>query len=205
MIDVRFMTKNETEKLLKEMEDSKEWQRFFEWLMDRESRTVHHNPKDPGKQTAWGISRYYHPNCPIWALVDAGKTSKEDLEPCAKEFYLNFLFRWWYLCEGVLRPTFCDAVVNMGLGRPGDRKFDAGELLQMALNCLAQKKYLVVDGDIGNNTITALRTENHTAIAFTMLSLRWIEYRERGKGTLEWAKEGWLNRVELLTDFISTF
>lgn len=205
MIDTRKIKSEEKQRLLKEMLDSKEFHSFFEWLMDREARVVHNDPRDPGKQTAWGISRRYHPSWPGWKIIDAGKEDRATLEPLVKDFYANFLFRWWVLLEGPLRFAFCDAVVNMGLGRTGDKNLDAGELLQMSMNRLAQRNYLVVDGDIGNNTIAALRTENHTAIAYTMIGLRLIEYRKRGKGSMAWAREGWLNRVELLEAFISNF
>ncbi|MDY0188122.1 MAG: glycosyl hydrolase 108 family protein [Syntrophus sp. (in: bacteria)] len=205
MIDTRFISNDERMILVNEMRNSKEWNSFFSWLMDREGRVVHHDPRDPGEQTAWGISRKYHPNATIWKLVDKGVTDTKSLEPHVREFYIEFLFRWWFLCNGILRYVLCDSYVNMGMGKSGDVKLDAGELLQQALNCLAQKKYLVVDGDIGNNTILALRTENHTALAYTMITLRWIEYRRRGTGSLSWALNGWLNRVEMLTRFVSTF
>jgi lysozyme family protein len=205
MIDTRFLKEPERIKLLAEMGTSKEFQNFFEWLMDREGRVVHNDPRDPGGHTAWGISRRYHPNCPIWKLVDAGRVDRVTLEPLVKTFYIQFLFRWWYLFNGPLRAVFCDSVVNMGLGRVGDKNLDAGELLQMSMNCLAQKNYLKVDGDIGNITVAALKTENHTAIAYTMIALRLIEYRKRGSGSMAWAREGWLNRVQLLETFISKF
>lgn len=205
MIDIRNIKEHEKIKLLAEMETSAEFQSFFEWLMDREARVVHHDPKDPGGQTAWGISRRYHPDWAGWKLIDAGKTDKKTLEPFVKMFYIEFLFRWWYLFNGPLRAVFCDSVVNMGLGRPKDKNRDAGELLQMSMNCLAQKTYLEVDGDIGNMTVAALKTENHTAIAYTMIALRMIEYRKRGLGSMAWAREGWLNRVQLLEAFVSKF
>lgn len=205
MIDTRNIKPEERKKLLLSMDNDQKWLSFFEWLMDREGRVVHNDPRDPGGRTAWGISRRYHPNWPGWKLIDAGKTDGASLEPLAKEFYKEFLFRWWHLCNDALKPAFCDAVVNMGLGRPGDRNLDAGELLQIAMNCLAQKNYLKVDGDIGNLTVTALKNESHNAIAYTMIALRLIEYRKRGVGNLAWAREGWLNRVQLLAEYISKF
>jgi len=205
MLDTRGIKPEQKAKLKREMMLSKEWLAFFEWLMDRESRVVHNDPRDPGGHTAWGISRRYHPNCPIWKLVDAGRVDRSTLEPLVQEFYAEFLFRWWHLFNGPLRAVFCDSVVNMGLGRVGDKNLDAGELLQMSMNCLAQKNYLKVDGAIGNLTVAALKTESHTAIAYTMIGLRMIEYRKRGVGSMAWAREGWLNRVQLLEAFVSKF
>lgn len=205
MLDVRGIKEDQRNKLLADMDKDPQWERFFQWLMDREARVVHNDPRDPGKQTAWGISRRYHPNWFGWKIIDQGKTDTKSLEPLVKDFYKNFLFQWWYLFDGPLKAVFCDSVVNMGLGKPGDKNLDAGELLQMSMNCLAQKKYLVVDGAIGNNTIQALRSENHVAIAYTMIGLRLIEYRKRGVGHMAWAREGWLNRVQLLESYISTF
>ena len=48
------------------------WEQFFNWLMTWEGRTVHQDFRDPGKQTAWGISRRYNPNWAGWSLVDRG-------------------------------------------------------------------------------------------------------------------------------------
>lgn len=55
------------------------WEQFFEWLMGHESRAITNDPRDPGGQTCWGISRRYHPTWPGWRMVDAGTTSGPEL------------------------------------------------------------------------------------------------------------------------------
>ena len=205
MIDTRSIKEDQRKELLSAMGASTDWNKFFPWLMEKEGRVVHNDPRDPGQQTAWGISRRYHPNWSGWKFIDQGKTDAKTLEPLVNDFYKDFLFRWWHLFDGPLKVVFCDTIVNMGLGRPKDKNMDAGELLQASMNRLAQNNYLVVDGDIGNTTVAALKTENHVALAYTMLCLRMIEYRKRGTGSLAWAKEGWLNRVQSLESFISNF
>ena len=174
-----------------------DWDKFFEWLMDREERVVHTDPNDPGGQTCWGISRKYHPTWEGWALVDKGAKSSE-LGPVVKVFYEKMLSGFWLCMRPRLREAFCDAYVNMGPGRKGDKNNDAVELLQMSLNALAGSKYVMVDGGFGNQTKTAMKTENHTALAYTMCALRMTEYRKRSKIY----QNGWLNRVELLMDYI---
>lgn len=202
MIDIKDKKPEERLVLLNQMLDSVEWKNFFKFLMDREDRSVSNDPRDPGGQTAWGISRKYHPNWMGWALVDKGITKGPEFESAVVQFYANLLFPWWYLMEKRLREVFCDSFVNMGLGRAGDNNQDAGELLQQSLNLLAGSEYVKVDGDVGKITKLALSKENHTALAYTMIALRFSEYRKRGTGKMAWAKEGWLNRVDHLLSYI---
>ncbi len=62
MIDIKDKKPEERLKLLNAMLESSEWKNFFNFLMDREVRSVTNDPRDPGGQTAWGIARKYHPN-----------------------------------------------------------------------------------------------------------------------------------------------
>lgn len=204
MIDTDQITKTEEkERMYTTMLESEDWKKFFEFLMAREDRSVTNDPRDPGKQTAWGISRKYHPNCDVWELVDKGITKGPEFERRVSKFYSNMLFKYWYLFDRKLREVFCDSYVNMGLGKPNDANLDAAELLQKSLNLLAGSEYVKIDGDIGKNTKLALKAENHTALAYTMIALRFSEYRRRGLGKMAWAREGWLNRVDHLLAYIS--
>ena len=204
MIDVERITiPEERQRMLLSMIESAEWKNFFSFLMDKEGRAVTNDPRDPGKQTAWGVSRKYHPNCDIWELVDQGITSGPEFERRISKFYSNLLFTYLYLFGPRLREVVCDSYVNMGLGRKNDANLDAGELLQKSLNLLAGSKYVEVDGVIGKNTKLALKKENHTALAYTMIALRFSEYRKRGTGAMAWAREGWLNRVDHLLTYIT--
>ena len=51
------------------------WEQFFEWLMKWDGKTITNDPRDPGGQTAWGISRRYHPDWPGLALIDRAVTA----------------------------------------------------------------------------------------------------------------------------------
>ena len=181
------------------MNASQEWNEFFAWLMDREERVVHTDPNDAGGQTCWGISRKYNPAWRGWALVDRGAWAA-DLEPVVKEFYENLLGKYWDILGDKIREAFCDAYVNMGGGRKGDKNEGAIELLQRAVNCLNAKKVLEVDGGFGNATARAVMGEDPIALAYTFCALRLCEYRKRKNKTYE---NGWLNRVQLMVEYIS--
>lgn len=176
-----------------------EWDSFFNWLMDREGRIVTKDPRDPGGQTCWGISRKYHPNSRIWVLVDGG-VKGSDLEPVVNQFYQDYLGEYWNFFGPKLREVFCDAFVNMGGGRAGDKNKDAVELLQMSVNCLLGRNELLVDGGFGNKTKSAVSSLSPSALAYTMCALRMTEYRRRKSSVYG---DGWLNRVEHLITFIS--
>lgn len=184
-----------------QMNAEKQWNEFFEWLMDREGRVVTNDPNDPGGQTCWGISRKYNPNWEGWVLVDSGAKARE-IEPVVKVFYENLLGKYWLSFKPKLREVFCDAFVNMGGGNDKDKKLDAVELLQLSVNCLRGGNVLVVDGGLGQKTRAEVAQLDPTALAYTFCALRMCEYRRRGVGKMALYKEGWLNRVQLLVDFI---
>ena len=48
---------------------------------------ITNDPDDPGKFTAFGISRKFHPNAKIFNLIDSGVKSIILLEEAAVEFY----------------------------------------------------------------------------------------------------------------------
>ena len=52
MLDTRNIKTEERKKLLVSMDTDPKWLSFFEWLMDREGRVVHNDPRDPGGHTA---------------------------------------------------------------------------------------------------------------------------------------------------------
>ena len=182
-----------------QMNAEKQWNEFFEWLMDREGRVVTNDPNDPGGQTCWGISRRYNPAWEGWLLVDRGAKSVE-IAPHVKSFYENLLGKYWNSMGDKIREAFCDAYVNMGGGRKGDKNEDAVELLQRSVNYLNAKTVLEVDGVFGNNTARAVMDEDPIALAYTFCALRMCEYRKRKSKFYE---TGWLNRVQLLIEYIS--
>lgn len=180
------------------------WEQFFTWIMDREARAITNDPRDPGGQTCWGISRRYHPRWPGWRLVDAGVVARSVLEPVVSDFYRGLLRGYWDTLPPRLAPAVCDAVVNMGAGRTGDEDLGAIELLQLALNRLAGSDYVDVDGDFGPQTRAAVRTADPAAVAFAVCALRQDEYaaRCRRNPAKKVYLNGWLARVGSLMRII---
>ena len=168
------------------------WEQFFEWLMDHEGRTITNDPRDPGGQTCWGISRRYHPTWPGWRMVDAGTTSGPELGLAVSTFYRETYGSLWAAVPERARECVVDTAVNMG-------HVYAVQCLQDALNRLAGSHYvdLDVDGQLGPQTKAAIKTVDHGALAFAMCAIRMAEYNRRA--TRDKAKRvflsGWLNRV----------
>ena len=51
------------------------WPEMLAFILKWERMAVTNDPRDPGKQTAGGISRRYNPQARVWTLVDRGVTS----------------------------------------------------------------------------------------------------------------------------------
>lgn len=169
------------------------WEQFFAWLMKWEGKTVHNDPRDPGGQTAWGISRRYHPDWPGWALIDAGKT--DEVETLVSAFYRETYRTLWDAAPVRVRPVLVDTAVNMG-------SMYAVQLLQDGMNKLAGSEYLTVDGKWGPKTDYALKHAHHDGLAYAMCALRMAEYNRRARKdkTKQVFLGGWLNRVsDLMT------
>lgn len=176
------------------------WEQFFAWLMAREGRTVTHDPRDPGGQTAWGISRRYHQLWRGWALVDRGIVSGPEFERAVSEFYAGAYKTLWESLPPRVREVLIDGMVNMGPGEAGDKKMGAVEILQVALNRLAGSDYVTVDGDLGSQTMAAVKTVDPSALAFAMCAIRMAEYNRRAIADVSkkvWLS-GWIERVRLL-------
>ena len=174
-----------------------DWTYFYAWLMDREGRGVHQDPRDKGGQTAWGIARKYHSKWRGWALVDAGIVSGPEFEAAVHEFYWQWLKPFWEDMGPRLREAFCDAMVNMGPGRKGDKIMGAVELLQHAMNRIVGKDFVDVDGVYGPQTRAALKTMDQGSLAFALCAWRLSDYTFRAKHGSDnrWALDGWCNRT----------
>lgn len=171
------------------------WDEFFSWLMVWEGKTVHNDPRDPGGQTAWGISRRYWPNWEGWVLVDAGKLT--EIEPLVSAFYRDVYMHLWDSAPTRVRPVLVDTAVNMG-------QVYAVQLMQDSMCKLAGSRYLDVDGKWGPKTDYALKKAHHDGLAFTMCAGRMAEYNRRarrdpGKRVF---LSGWLNRVSALLEVL---
>lgn len=173
------------------------WEQFFNWLMIWEGKTVHNDPRDPGGQTCWGISRRYHPTWPGWRMVDAGTTSGPELGLAVSTFYRETYGAMWASIPERARECVVDTAVNMGA-------VYAVQCLQDALNRLAGSNYVDVDGQLGPQTKAAIKTVDHGALAFAMCAIRMAEYNRRvrrDKSKQVWLS-GWLNRVSDLMGVI---
>ena len=173
------------------------WEQFFDWLMDREGRVITNDPRDPGGQTCWGISRRYHPTWPGWRMVDAGTTSGPELALAVSTFYREIYGALWASVPERARCVAVDTAVNMG-------NVYAVQCMQDAMNRLAASKYVDVDGQIGPQTKAALKTVDPSALAFAMCAIRMAEYNRRArrdKSKHVWLS-GWLNRVADLMEVI---
>lgn len=166
------------------------WEQFFEWLMDHESRTITNDPRDPGGQTCWGISRRYHPTWAGWRMVDAGTSSGPEFGLAVSTFYRETYGSLWAAVPERARECVVDTAVNMG-------HVYAVQCLQDALNRLAGSNYVDVDGQLGPQTRAAIKTVEPAALAFAMCAIRMAEYNRRT--TRDKAKKiflsGWLNRI----------
>lgn len=173
------------------------WHDFFEWLMRWEGKAVHDDPRDPGGQTAWGISRRYHPLWAGWTLVDKGVTSGHEFEDLVNRFYLSTYGVLWEDAPERVAPVLVDTAVNMG-------SVYAVQLMQDSMCKLAGSRYLPVDGKWGPLTTEALKHAHHDGLAFTMCAGRMAEYVRRAgkdKGKLVFL-QGWLSRVRDLMGVI---
>ena len=108
-------------------------------IISREGGYVN-DPKDPGGETNFGISKRAYPDVDIKNLTEDG----------AKDIYKR---DYWdkYKCEDLskdLRHIYFDMCVNMGAGR-------ATKIVQETAN--AKGADLKVDGFIGPKTISALK------------------------------------------------
>lgn len=166
------------------------WEQFFEWLMKWEGKTITNDPRDPGGQTAWGISRRYHPDWPGWALIDRGENTGLNIEMAVSNFYRETYRSLWDAAPVRVRPVLVDTAVNMG-------STYAVQLLQDGMNKLAGSEYLTVDGKWGPKTDYALKHAHHDGLAYTMCALRMAEYNRRARKdkNKQVFLGGWLNRV----------
>ena len=176
------------------------WPQMRGFLLRWETLAVTKITGDRGGQTAGGISRRYHPDAPVWALVDRGITSGAVYEQAIHDWYDANYQALFESIPGRVNAAYVDALVNMGDGKAGDESLGAAELLQSALNRVAGANYVKVDGDIGPKTRLALKHCDADAVAFCLCALRLAEYGRRGRKNDERRVflDGWINRVRAL-------
>lgn len=173
------------------------WEQFFAWLMAHEGRVVHNDPRDPGGQTAWGISRRYWPKWAGWEWVDGGRAEDPGFASLVSDFYLTQYSGLWKALSPRVNAVAVDTAINMGYGY-------AVKCMQESMNKLAGSMYVMVDGKIGPQTLAALKTVDGGALAYAMCAVRLAEYGRRGKkgDDRRCFLDGWVNRVRSLMEVI---
>jgi lysozyme family protein len=154
---------------------------WFNWIIKWEGTSFENDPDDPGGATKFGIDQRSHP--------------KEDIRNLTKdkaaEIYWN---EYWTKSKAHMMPFGVGEVVgniavNAGLGR-------ASKWLQADVG-------VVVDGQIGDKTLAAVKASNPDMLANTLLQQTENHYRSIAKGNLAKFLKGWLRRNNDLREFIS--
>lgn len=160
---------------------------------------VTNDPDDPGKFTAFGISRKFHPNAKIFKLIDSGVTSIILLEEAAVEFYTEEINK----TKGIhhiperFQFAFYDFAINSGPD-------DAALCWQKTVNFFFPNS-LKEDGDFGSKTVEITRkflTALDNPIAFLIFQENrlgiYIDKTSKNPEKIKYLK-GWKNRTQDLT------
>ncbi len=112
------------------------------------------NPKDPGGETYLGWARVYHPNDPVWSLIDKAKAipnfpNNLDSDPAIRDAIKNsYKAEYWDTVQGdsinsqPIADSIFDYAVNAGVST-------SVALTQMALD-------IPSDGKMGASTLASL-------------------------------------------------
>lgn len=155
------------------------FQQAFDRLIDHEGGYVN-NPKDPGGETQWGISKRTYPN------LDIKNLTRDD----AKAIYLKDFWQAGYMeqYDGAIAFQVFDAAVNHGIGN--------------AIRMLQKAAGVADDGHIGPVTVAAVKAKSVTDMLMLFIAKRirfwaklstWPEFGKgwalRAAGDLEYAAE----------------
>jgi len=143
------------------------------------------DPKDPGGETKFGISKRAYPHLDIAALTLAE----------AKQIYYRDYWKTLNLqkvSSAVIADEIFDTAVNMG-------RRTAAKIAQESINFLGGD--LAVDGSIGPSTIAALNSwaiKDERALFVTLNGFQFMRYAQIVKKTasqLRFAR-GWTKRIQ---------
>lgn len=166
----------------------KVFDKAFAWILEAEGGYVNH-PSDPGGETKYGISKRAFPYLDIKHLSQSK----------AKQIYRH---DYWHPCKCDALPPLVD-IVTFDLAVNSGRDF-AGKALQRSINLRedSQNK-LVVDGIIGERTVTASHRQEPELLAHTVISCRDEYYTNlAGRPQYEPFTRGWINRNVKLKKFL---
>ena len=188
------------------------FQDAYEKTMGHEGGYVH-DPDDVGGETYKGIARKYNGDWEGWLTIDNCKTSCSNFPSCLDDHtelqdsvHAFYKVKYWDVNNLDLVPSqavaeeMFDTGVNMGTGR-------AAKFLQKSLNYLnrngALYPDLVVDGDIGGKSISALDkvwNDGDEKILLTMMNVlqgqHYMNYMDSKPSQKKYAR-GWFKRVSL--------
>lgn len=117
---------------------------------------------DSGGETYKGISRKFHPNNPIWLIIDAHKNewnfmpfleTSPELHRLVREFYYD-----WYTDNNIDKLYCYDIKKKLFLTQINIGTIRANRILQTCYNMLKRADIISNDGIIGPKTIQALNS-----------------------------------------------
>lgn len=165
------------------------------------------DPKDSGGETYCGIARNSNPNWQGWKIVDKHKPLKwnqkiqdSELEQLVIKIYDTKYYqpiKADKIDSDMIRTHLYDMGVNAGTGA-------AVKLLQKAIN----KVYgvtIATDGAIGNITLTYTNNKAKlNELVNEFINQRRLYYQDlvKRKPTNQKFLKGWLNRVDITTEFV---
>lgn len=140
------------------------------------------DPKDPGGETNFGISKRAFPSIDI-----KGLTKETASELYRKNYWIPLNLE--FVASQVTADQIMDIGVNMGVKT-------AATILQNALNHLGQN--VGVDGAVGGGTLAAIAAVDALALNNQMVGIRIAKYRNIVKARPDSLKflRGWVARAE---------
>ena len=165
------------------------------------------DPSDSGGETYCGIARNTNPKWQGWKIVDAHKPLKwnqkiqdSELEQLVIDVYDTKYYqpiKADKIDSDMIRTHLYDMGVNAGTGA-------AVKLLQKAIN-MVYGISIAVDGAIGNITLTYTNNKAKlNELVNEFINQRRLYYQNlvKRKPTNQKFLKGWLNRVEIVTEFV---
>jgi type VI secretion system secreted protein VgrG len=160
------------------------------------------NPSDPGKATNFGLSTKYLESNHLMQFDKNGdgKISPEDIKAIKRQDAIaTYKSHWWdrygydRIDNDLIATKLFDMAVNMG-------QVQAVELMQKSLNrqCNSNKPPLLLDGNMGKNTIEAMNTVRDKAkllLDFRNFSMQYYQKLIEKNPRLSVFLNGWYNRV----------
>lgn len=167
-----------------------------------------HDPRDPGAETAFGVSRRWHPEWPGWSIIDAAKGQPDFPESLRGHAGLAAEVRQLYNAV-YWTPHHLGAIPSQAIAwqvfdsavNPGSAPERAIPWLQGALNALRHgQRPLKVDGQLGPKTLAASALSDpldRETVARLLRAQRAAWYLDRATADPEqriWIR-GWIRRA----------